>query len=464
MTRRTRHRIRSTVFSQDIDDVDDVPDLLGREHIVAEIVRELRTDKPPQIIGVYGWWGSGKTYLLSQVIRRLLDSNKQDAKGKQIIVCTFKAWHYEMEQNLAGGLVRAFVDIEKHNPGLKPPEGKIPAYVKPAARLLNQISKVATSLGPVGLVLGPTGQAFAEHVLESIEDNEITPSTVDTIQDTMWELVDGILSHAEEQSPEKKDYRVVMFIDDLDRCSPQNMVQMFEWLKVHLRVENCIYVIGLDNTAAARAIVGKYREYLDETEGVSYGFRYLEKLVESEYELGVAPNAEVMAVRKYFEGEPCYAERAGLSDISHQMRGGFFRGEDRMKELLQMRALHPPRTMLKIVYKWKRAMNALESEDAAGLRRDLTESYPFWTLLLIAIYYSLQPDFLADFIREKGIIYELMRKPGSGGTASWGRPPLYEFCEFANSFTSNIPIPQSGALRELAATILGNSPASSSGA
>jgi hypothetical protein len=454
-----QHRIKSTVFSHDIDDIDSVPDLLRRESIVAEILKELRSDDPAQIIGVYGWWGSGKTYLLSQVIKRSLDSNNENPRARQIIVCTFKAWRYEMENNLAGGLIRSLVDVDKHNKALKSPKSEVKPYLKTAAELLKQISSVASSFGVAGQAIGAVGGFVAEHVKESIEKGEIIPSTVDAIQDTMQQLVEDILAYAAAKNPLNKDYRIVMFIDDLDRCSPENMVRMFEWLKVHLRVRNCIYVMGLDNTAAARAIVGKYKEYLGGTEDVSYGFRYLEKLVDSEYELGIAPFAEAMAVKRVFEKEECYYEHARLSDIAHKMTGGFFRGEDKMKDLLGMRSLHPPRTMLKIVKKYKRAISSLDSPSAESLRKQLTESYPFWTLFLIALYYRLEPRYLADFIREKGIIYDLMKQSGQAGAQSWGEPPLYEFCEFANRFGSNIKVPGTGALRQLAATILGNSPA-----
>lgn len=454
------HRIGSTEYSHDIDDLDsdNSGELLGREGIAAEIVKELRAEQPPRIIGVYGWWGSGKTYLLSQVIRRLIESNEANPRARQIIVCTFKAWRYEMENNLAGGLIRSLINVDQHNPALKPPEDEPKPYMETARKLLEQIAKLTPHFGPAGQAGSVVGNLAAEQIQELIDRHQAIPSTVDAIQDKMEQLVEQILAYAEAQDALNKDYRIVLFIDDLDRCSPGNMVRMFEWLKVHLRVPNLVYVLGLDNTAAARAIVGKYREYLDPTEGVSYGFRYLERLIDKEYELGVAPGAERLAVQRYFESTEYYSPNARLSDIAHNMVGGFFRGEDKMRELLRLRSLHPPRTMLKIVSRFKTAIESLNSESAEGLRKQLKESYPFWTLFLIALYYRLEPDYLADFVRRKGIIYELMKRSGTAASESWGRPPLYEFCEFANSFGSNVEIPDSDALGGLAATILGNCP------
>ena len=40
--------------------------------------------------------------------------------------------------------------------------------------------------------------------------------------------------------------RVVVFVDDLDRCPPERIVQVIDAIKLFLDVPGCVYVMGLD--------------------------------------------------------------------------------------------------------------------------------------------------------------------------------------------------------------------------
>jgi hypothetical protein len=252
---------------------------------------------------------------------------------------------------------------------------------------------------------------------------------VDEVKGLMEQLVKAILDAA--YARDHKVYRLVIFIDDLDRCSPENMVRMFEWLKVHLLVRGCVYVLALDHTAAARAIVGRYKEYLGTEMDLAYGFRYLEKLVESEYELGVAPNAELMALRQVFGPSTPYRR---MSEAARDLYGGDFPGFQGIDEVLSLRSLLIPRTMLKIAAKFRRAMDVLRSDSASQLQAELPASYPFWVLFLISMYYRLEPDHLDEFVRGRGIIYDLISHRSPVPSEKWGSWPLREFCQFADRF------------------------------
>ncbi len=136
---------------------------------------------------------------------------------------------------------------------------------------------------PGGGVAAAAGKAIrsATSKFQQTKDQRAQPLLIDEVKGKMAELVEAILDSAHEADPTKqKQYRLVIFIDDLDRCSTERMVRMFEWLKVHMLVERCTYVLALDHIAAARAIVGRYREYLGEDQDLAYGLRYLEKLIE----------------------------------------------------------------------------------------------------------------------------------------------------------------------------------------
>lgn len=422
-----------------IEQIDELVDDLDREALARTIARELRGEARPRILGVYGWWGSGKSYLLSLVLRQIFSDNKTDKK-KQIIVCAFNPWRYEMEGSLAPALITTLHNLEEQFQEYQVHLlGDSTEYKRIARTLLDLILEIAPIVVPDQPLVAIVSRALAKGIEAAPgvgskrQDTEGPICVVDQVRNQMQALVNAILDSAY-KTDSSKEYRLVVFVDDLDRCSPENMVRMFEWLKVHLRVEGCTYVLALDHVAAARAIVGRYREYLTDEKDLAYGFRYLEKLVDSEYELQLAPKVELMALRQVYGRGTSYKR---LSDAARELCGGDFPGIQSMNSALEIRSLLTPRTMLKIVYKFKQTLDVILSDAAAEFRSQLPSAYPFWVLFLTAMYYRLDPDELDDFIRGRGSIFELMRK-SQVKSEDWGTGPKREFCQYAARFGETV--------------------------
>jgi hypothetical protein len=408
----------------------DLIDDLGRTEIARVIASEVRGPERPDILGVYGSWGSGKSYLIDLTMHLLRDLNR--GSKLHVLACLFEPWKYEFEGDLTAGLVKSLSCIEEFNPHLKNTEKYKAAASTLLETLLDVVPSSAAALGLPAVALGKAVGA-AIHSVTADAAPEATlrlRSQTNDIRQKMQSLVDTIFESAYD-ADSTRTYRLVVFIDDLDRCSPENMVHLFEWLKIHLDVAGCTYVLALDHVAAARAIVGEYKKYLAEEHDLAYGFRYLEKLVDREYEISLAPRAELMALRSVY-GRNCGYER--LSDAARVLSGGDFPGVRSMDDVLNLRALGAPRTMLKIVYRFKRCLEAVLSPGAADLRKRLPAAYPYWMLLLIAMYYRFHPDMLDEFTRGRGAIYQLMSSPGSVVSEKWGDEPLREFCWYADRF------------------------------
>lgn len=46
---------------------------------------------------------------------------------------------------------------------------------------------------------------------------------------------------------ENPNSRIVTFLDDLDRCTPENALEVLESMKTFFDIEGMIYVIGMDS-------------------------------------------------------------------------------------------------------------------------------------------------------------------------------------------------------------------------
>ena len=68
--------------------------------------------------------------------------------------------------------------------------------------------------------------------------------------------------------------RVVVFIDDSDRCSPTKALEVFESIKVFLGIDGFVYIIGLSHVTISKLITVQYKE-----SGIK-GEQYIKKIIQ----------------------------------------------------------------------------------------------------------------------------------------------------------------------------------------
>ena len=70
--------------------------------------------------------------------------------------------------------------------------------------------------------------------------------------------------------------RLIIFIDDLDRCEESIVVNLLEAIKLYLGTSRCVFVLGLDNNAILRALGNHWSSRSED-----YNREYLEKLFQA---------------------------------------------------------------------------------------------------------------------------------------------------------------------------------------
>lgn len=85
----------------------------------------------------------------------------------------------------------------------------------------------------------------------------------------------------------EKCQRVVIFIDDLDRCLPENVVEILESIKLFLNAENCIFVLGMDREVITKCIRVRHKDFnSDSSDNIKInGDDYLEKIIQLSFML-----------------------------------------------------------------------------------------------------------------------------------------------------------------------------------
>ena len=232
------------------NDEPDINDLLERGPLVGEVARWVATCRPPMVVGIHGDWGSGKTSFLHQLQFALSGECPQNASApmgqpryKDAAVVWFEAWRYQYEDAPVVALlheIRAQLTWKSHFFTRLTRDGKKMAEVALRSALLN-MEEVTKMIGFQATHIEQAGEAWEkEHLSVSLPSHNIR----DLLDNSIKELLGG----------GKKPRRLVVIIDDLDRCEAQTAFRLLEGIKIYLNLSSCVFVLGINRREIERAI------------------------------------------------------------------------------------------------------------------------------------------------------------------------------------------------------------------
>lgn len=215
----------------------------GYAQALAEIIVSSRAEFA---MGVLGKWGSGKTTLM-QAIRRKLEQDKG------VVPVWFAAWRYEREPNLILPLLDLLREaLEKRAEADGDGER---GWAHDAAVAVSRagLAFLAGLKLKAGLPGGVGVELELAKTMEAIKGGD-KPAPL-----SFYHAGYRMLAEAIEKLSAGGRRRVVIFIDDLDRCLPANALDVLESMKLFFDVEGCVFVVGLDREIAEKAVAVKYR-------------------------------------------------------------------------------------------------------------------------------------------------------------------------------------------------------------
>jgi KAP family P-loop domain len=128
---------------------------------------------------------------------------------------------------------------------------------------------------------------FTEKGIQQVEDN-ISYKLARAVEfDKQVIYFEGLKKIEEEMQQIMDKYpgskkRIVVFIDDLDRCSPEHAVEVFESIKVFLDIKGFVFVLGLSRQALDKLIVSKFAK-LGVTDMTAE--QYIRKIIQIEIQI-----------------------------------------------------------------------------------------------------------------------------------------------------------------------------------
>jgi Cdc6-like AAA superfamily ATPase len=137
--------------------------------------------------------------------------------------------------------------------------------VFPFLKMQPQIIKLILSLGAIIVVFNRYSSIIKNPFQISIQGLINQPNYEDRIGFiyNFKKDFENIISIATNPITGKKSSKIVIFIDDLDRCDPTKSADIIQAINQFLDSEKCVFVIGMNPDAVAASIEAKYKDVFD---------------------------------------------------------------------------------------------------------------------------------------------------------------------------------------------------------
>lgn len=259
---------------------------LGTINLVKKLSAEIANSNPPKTFAITGYWGAGKTSALAMLYQELIkrpppifkDSATDYSSGatSDYFGIWFEAWKYQNENQPIIALLQTIKKSFSTTTKVIDATGKLASVsMLGALTVLDGVIKSAT---------GMSGISKIKNIGEGYEkENLLSRLSSDHINDALRQAVDTLL-----QVNAGKNKKLVIFVDDLDRCEPEAIHNLLEGLKLFLTIENCVVVMAIDSHQIEQSLLKKIGENAIKNNKF-YGVEYLEKICQDSYRLPV-PN------------------------------------------------------------------------------------------------------------------------------------------------------------------------------
>ncbi len=274
-----------------LSDNETVVDMLNNRAIaktVADLIKEC--DDRPISIGIHGDWGAGKSSILAMV-------EDEFSKNKDDIECIrFNGWKHQGFEDAKIALMSSIISELSKKRKLSE---KAKDILKKLWKSINWLSvaktagtvalSVATGIPPIGILCN-----LMDNLKGSIGDKEKVSNAIESLGSYLTDAkVFEDNSLAKEFSEfqgsfevlltESKIKKLVVLIDDLDRCLPKVTIETLEAVRLFMFSKSTAFVIAADETMIEYAVRNHFPDFPDGGDirtGFEYSRRYLEKLIQ----------------------------------------------------------------------------------------------------------------------------------------------------------------------------------------
>ncbi|MGH4140479.1 KAP family P-loop NTPase fold protein [Clostridium sp.] len=264
----------------------------------AQLIYDISTNgrMNPLTIGLLGSWGSGKSTLLNLVNEKI-----EEATDKKVVSIMVNAWMFEgyddAKTALMDSILRAIDDNKKVSEECKQGLGRLIKkvdWIRVGSALAKKGLPLALSLAtgnPMPTILSSIESIrnidfTKEEDIEKIGGNisklkEFLKDDNDADKESIVENIRTFRKEFEDLITDKKSNidNLIIIIDDLDRCSPERILETLEAVKLFLSVKKTTFIIAMDEDVIRYSVKKKYPQ-LSQGDEIDVSKDYIEKIVQ----------------------------------------------------------------------------------------------------------------------------------------------------------------------------------------
>ena len=231
----------------------------GYAELLSECIMD--TKELPFCLGIFGAWGVGKTSIMVMIQHHL--------KNNGFKTIWFNPWKYNNSEDVRNALIQSVLyeiatDSRRKVKNLA---------FKTAKSLAWNTAKYATNIISNGLI-SPDKVEAAKNILT--KEDQLYYRYKNHFEDDFKKVVDLYISGSPKNTKASTTKaKLVIFIDDLDRCLPENTVKIIESLKLFVGDASCVFVLAMDPAIIQKGIKSIYMDKISFS-----GRDYLEKVIQ----------------------------------------------------------------------------------------------------------------------------------------------------------------------------------------
>jgi predicted KAP-like P-loop ATPase len=285
-----------------ITDNETAVDYLYYESVSKTVVKLIREKSAePLTIGLHGDWGAGKSSTLLMIEGAF-------AKDARTLCVRFNGWLFEGYDDAKAVLIETIVAA------LLAKRAGVTKVADKAAEVLANVNwlKVARTVGGAAFTLatGLPNFDLLQGIGNAVEGAIANPKEVLT-GEMLNKVLEGAAEHFRSQPVEsapqrmhafREDFvellrradidRLIVLIDDLDRCLPATAIATLEAIRLFLFVPSAAFVIAADEGMIEYAVRNHFPDLPVSTGPGSYARNYLEKLIQVPFRMPALGSAE----------------------------------------------------------------------------------------------------------------------------------------------------------------------------
>ena len=290
-------------------------DFLGYDkyaHALSYVLLSEHIDLPLSV-GIFSSWGTGKSFLLKRIEHEIKQQIKRDSSKKTILV-NFNAWEYSGADVLWAGLIKNIYDSTEKKftkfqtrffrhiiyPFRERNKKQVVCFVLwwifRIIFLLVTVSLVST----LHLIIGELNKTIAYFSLLGISLFTILPAIIKSLvgffknkgNETMKSATNienkvGFMADVKREleilcdfMKYKGNYKFIVFIDDLDRCPPKQIIKILDAVMLLLSNKDFPFLtfLTLDPRIIISSIESSFKKNILNS-GIN-GFEYIDKLIQ----------------------------------------------------------------------------------------------------------------------------------------------------------------------------------------